>query len=202
MRSDTIHVTNQGKGIDRALEQADAVAVFKSLDKKCALQLRLLTEEMMGMIRTLTGKREAVFWIEDVEGTLVLHLKTDTIMNTALRKQLLSATTSGSNAAAKGVMGKIRDLFERSLEPYDSSFESSYAAGWTYMSEDPLASNIAAQGVWSFNKYKLTVGRDGSDNENWDELEKSIIANVADEVEIAIYDNTVEMIVYKKIINA
>lgn len=202
MRSDTIHVTNQGKGIDRALAQADAVAVFKSLDNKCALQLRLLTEEMMGMIRALTGNREAVFWIEDVEGTLALHLKTDTIMNTSLRKQLLSATSSGANAAAKGVMGKIRDLFERSLEPYDSSFESSYAAGWTYMSDDPMASYIAAQGVWSFNKYKSTVDKERGGGEDWDELEKSIIANVADEVEIAIYDNTVEMIVYKKIKNA
>lgn len=30
------------------------------------------------------------------------------------------------------------------------------------------------------------------------ECEKSIVANVADEIEIAIRDNTVEMIIYKK----
>jgi hypothetical protein len=37
-----------------------------------------------------------------------------------------------------------------------------------------------------------------SPREEWDELEKSIVANIADEVQISIRDTTVEMVIFKK----
>jgi hypothetical protein len=55
MKSDVIHVTNEGAGFDKALAQAEATARFLDLDRRDALHLRLLTEEMTGMMRALTG---------------------------------------------------------------------------------------------------------------------------------------------------
>ena len=110
MKTDIIHVTSEGDGIAQALAQVEAVAVYKSLPAKSTMHLRLLTEEMMGMVRALTGESEADFWIEDEDGVYQLHLKTDAAVSTVMREKLMEVSTSGQNKEAKGVMGKLRDL--------------------------------------------------------------------------------------------
>ena len=197
MKSDVIQVTSGGAGIDAALGQAEAVAVFKSLSAKDTIHLRLLTEEMMGMMQAITGECNSYFWIEDSDSLFSLHLKAKAAMNSKMRKKLLSASSSGKNASAKGVMGKIRDVFERMLEPYDDSISDFYAAGMVFPSTEVENLSTAA-GVWSLNKYRSTVEEGHAPNEDWDELEQSIIANIADEVEIGIVDKTVELTVYKR----
>ena len=185
--------------MSQALQQAEAVAAYKSLPQKDGLHLRLLAEEMMGMLRALAGEQEADFWIEDEAEAFRLHLKAEMQMNAELREKLLSASTSGKNAAAKGISGKIRDVFSRLLE--GSGDVGVYAAGFSapHMEAMPVSSAAFvaknAPVTWSFNKYKASAA---AEEEAWDELEKSVLARVADEIEIAIAGGFVEMIVYKK----
>ena len=68
MRTDSIYVTNEGFGFDDALDQAEAAARFRDLGPRGTLKLRLLTEEMIGMMRFLTDKSEGDFWIEEENG--------------------------------------------------------------------------------------------------------------------------------------
>ncbi|MBR0027413.1 MAG: hypothetical protein IJP58_02045 [Clostridia bacterium] len=201
MKSDIIHVTNTGDGIAEAVKQTELVATYKSLSKTDSIHLLLLAEEMMGMMKALTSKQEADFWIEDNDNNFRLHLKAETTMNTEMRKKLLSASTSGDNIAAKGVMGKIRDLFNRLVEPTEAPISSEYESGWapanlSAAQAAAVAKNysVASANVWSLNRYKASQ----KNGEKWDELEKSIIANIADEVEIGISEGTVEMIVFKQ----
>ena len=202
MKSDVIHVTNTGDGVAEAVMQAELVARFKSLPQKDSIHLLLLTEEMLGMMKALTGEQEADFWIEDDNEGFQLHLQAKTKMNTEMRKKLLSASSSGENIAAKGVMGKMRDLFNRLVEPTEAPIASEYAAGWVSPNLSTAGAAAVAKNyssatvnVWSFNRYKASKAKD----EAWDELEKSIIANIADEVEIGIAEGSVEMIVFKKL---
>jgi hypothetical protein len=55
--------------------------------------------------------------------------------------------------------------------------------------------------VWSMALYKEDVQNHISENEKaseaWDELEKSIVANIADDVKVKIIGNDVEMIIIK-----
>ncbi|MBR0413298.1 MAG: hypothetical protein IJI47_07035 [Eubacterium sp.] len=202
MKSDVIHVTNTGDGVAEAIKQTELVANFKSLPKTDSIHLVLLAEEMLGMMKALTGEQEADFWIDDEDKDFRFHLKAETPMNTEMRKKLLSASTSGENIAAKGVMGKIRDLFNRLVEPTDTPISAEYASGWasgnlSTAQAAAVAKNYstASANVWSLNRYKANQ----KNSEKWDELEKSIIANIADEVEIGIAEGNVEMIVYKKL---
>ena len=202
MKSDVIRVTNTGDGIAQAIEQTELVANYKSLSKKDSIHLLLLTEEMMGMMKALTGEQDADFWIDDEDDTFRLHLRVETAMNAEKRQNLLSSSTSGENIAAKGVMGKLRDLFNRLVEPTEAHIPEEYKLGWN--SSDlstaqaaAVAKNYSAisANIWSFNRYKASQKSEDS----WDELEKSIVANIADEIEIGIDEKTVEMIVYKKV---
>ncbi|MBQ6680404.1 MAG: hypothetical protein IJM76_10390 [Lachnospiraceae bacterium] len=197
MRSDIVKLSGDPSDTALALKQAESVAAFFGMQGKEAIHLRLLAEEMMGMIRSLTGTRSAEFWIEDDEKAdrrLRLHLKAAVGMNTELRKELLSASTSGKNAAAKGFSGKLRDIFARAIEPEDKYIADYYAAGWII--SEPEMYNMTTGSVWSFNRYRDSLGPE--EKEEHDELEKSIIANLADEVEVSIRGDAVEMIVYKK----
>ena len=61
--------------METALLQAEKVAAYKGLSYKNSLRLRLLTEEMMGLMRSVTGETKGLFWIEDEEGVYKLHLQ-------------------------------------------------------------------------------------------------------------------------------
>lgn len=196
MKSDVIHVTSKGVGTEEALAQADATARFKNLSKKDSMHLRLLTEEMMSLVHALTGEREADFWLEEDDDTFVLHLHTITVMNSEKRSQLLSSSTSGKNVAAKGILGKLRDLLERTMEPADGSLTNYYPSGWVYTT-DPTAMSATTMDVWSFNQYRASIKKE-EEQEKWDELEKSIIGKLADEVKISIMGDIVDVTIYKK----
>ena len=203
MKSDIIHVDSDGSGLDQALKQVELVSEYKSLPKKNALHLRLLAEEMTGMLSSITSELEADFWIEDEtkdkKDTFSLHLVTETPMNTEKREKLLSVTSSGKNAAAKGIMGKIRDVFTRAFEPPDGSFAAEYSASnMLYYGMNVGGVTPIAMQVWSLNQYRDELEKNrGEESEEWDELERSIVANIADEVEVYIRDIEVELVIYK-----
>ncbi|MBR3383279.1 MAG: hypothetical protein IKG85_09635 [Clostridia bacterium] len=200
MRSDVIRVTNDGLGFEKALEQAERVARYKDLSEKDALHLRLLTEEMLGMMRALTGEKSADFRIDDEDGVFALHLTARTEMDTDKRRKLLAVSTSGRNSAARGVTGKLRDLFERLLTPDDITLGDGMAAGFALGGFDPEYGGVyfGADNYWSLKKYSDEINRGGEPDENWDELEKSVVARLADDVRIGIIGRDVEMTITKK----
>ena len=196
MKSDVIHVTNDGVGVKDARVQSERVAAFFGLNKKDALHLNLLTEELMGMMLALTGQTEADFWIEGTDNVISLHLKAETSMNAEMRQKLLAASSSGKNVAVKGVMGKIKDIFQRLLEPADDSVlpTAAFAQG---SSACPNAFSSLGVGLWSLRQYKSSLKSGVGANKEWDELEKSIVSKLADEVQIGIIDENVEMVIFK-----
>ena len=198
MKTDVIVVSSTGKQMESALQQTEKVAAYKGLSHKDALHLRLLAEEMLGMMRSITGEKEGSFWIEDEKGVYSLHLKVNTSMNSEKREQLLSASTSGTNAAAKGIMGRLRDFFDRGADDdviawssplltmgeYDSSSVMDYE--WTMMNyQEELAQRVAR--------------KEADAVEAWDELEKSVVAHAADNVIVSIRGRDVEMTLVKKL---
>ena len=200
MKSDVIHVTNEGAGFDEALAQAEGVARFRRIEGKGALHLRLLTEEMLGLMRAMTGERDADFWIDDAEGTVFLHLAVKMPMTAETREKLLSLTTDGTNSAAKGVTGKLRDLVERFLEPENDRIPDDLFTGmdYAYAGGDFGTLSVAAAGLWSMNRYRTAAEEGRTPPEDWDELEKSVVAKLADDVKIGIAGRNVEMIISKK----
>ncbi len=200
MKSDVIHVKNTGAGFTQALEQAALVAKYKNLSGKDTLHLQLLTEEMMGMMHALTGEKEADFWIDDADDVYALHLKVETLMNAEMRKNLLSASKSGKNVAATGFTGKLRDLFERIMEPTSDNFDADMLIGmdYAYTGVDFGGLSTAVAGIWSLQNYRTAAMESAEEKEKWDELEKSVIARLADDVRIGIAGQNVEMIIIKK----
>lgn len=190
MKSDVINVSSMKDQTDAVMDQAEKVAVFQGLSTKGALHLRLLAEEMMSMMRAITGDVRGQFWIENEKDQFQLHLNVRTQIDFLQREKLLSASSSGKNEYHQGFLGKLRAFFE----PIEG----------TPVYFDSAVSTAPHEIGWSMNAYQEQLGhmvnekREGA-VEAWDELEKSVIAHVADEVKISIHGCDVEMIVFKKI---
>ena len=199
MRTDVIAVTSRGTQMEIALGQVDKVAAYKGLTGKNALHLRLLAEEMLGMMRSITGETKGEFWIEDDEqGTYQLHLQVKTRMDSEKRDSLLAASSTGKNESAKGLMGRLRDFFDRGAdEDVAAAHSSLLMPGVMEQSSLPTL-----DWEWSMTRYQTALNtRKNSDSaarEAWDELEKSVVAHVADDVRVAIRGRQVEMIIVKK----
>ena len=199
MITDKIVVSSKGNQMESALRQAEKVAAYKELGDKQTMYLRLLTEEMMGMMRSITGETRGVFWIEDDGDTYQLHLKVDTRMDSEKRDQLLAASTSGKNESAKGFMGRLRDFFDRSGDADVVTYSNPlFMSGAMEYSSTP-----ALDWEWSMSKYESELAsriqEDEAAREAWDELEKSVVHNIADEVKVSIKGQSAEMIIFKKL---
>ena len=200
MKTDVITVSSRGKQMEKALEQADKVAAYKGLSAKDALHLRLLTEEMMGLMRSITGEKEGTFWIEDQDGEYQLHLKVRAMLTSEEREQLLAVSSSGKNESAKGLMGRLRDFFDWGSDADLSAYSSPLLLPDAFeQSSSPML-----DWEWSMSRYERALSSqmeqgDQAVKEAWDELEKSVVSHVADDVKVAIRSGTVEMIIITKL---
>ena len=193
MKTEKIVVSSKGRGMDAALAQVDQTASQMGLSPREALHMRLLVEEMMNMVRSIIGDLEGKFWIEIEDKAYRLYLQMASVLGTEQRKQLISASTSGKNEAHRGIMGKIRAFFE----PMPIEDTPAYLAGTIVRGDanDDLS--------WSMEAYRerLLNRKDASDEaqEEWDELEKSVVSHIADNVTVSIRNYDVELTIYKKL---
>jgi len=199
MRSDYICIISNGENMDAALNEVEKVAVYKGLSGKSALHLRLLGEEMMGMMRSITGETKGVFWIEETDGLYDLHLKVDTLVDSKMRKQLLAASRSGKNEASKGLMGKLREFFFRDADEDIASFSSPLLAGGISQEAGVPVTDWQWSLVRYVDKHNADPNPSEAEKEAWDELEKSVVSHVADDVKVSIKGWETEMILEKKI---
>ena len=62
-----------------------------------------------------------------------------------------------------------------------------------------LPTAISSGCVWSMEEYRKDVEKaEKADKESWDELEKSIVANIADDIRVSMKGATVEMVIKKR----
>ena len=193
MKTDVIKISSEGENMEAALAQVDKVSAYKGLSSKDAITLRLLAEETLAMMRAIAGDVNGEFWIEDTDGTYELHLLVRTLVDDRIREQLLAASASGRNEANRGFMGKIRSFFEPAYGV--PVFAAGFAGGAPQMYESY---------TWSMEDYRDQLRQyremNGQDNQDaWDELEKSVVAKIADDVKVSIRGRNVEMTIIKNL---
>lgn len=196
-KSDQLYIDSTEEKASAAIAVVDEFLSLQNLDRKKAIHLRLLAEEAVGMVKAMTGDFEALFWMEQEDGEYKVKLTVKTDMDREKKEELLSLSTSGDNTAAKGVMGKIREIIENSLLDLDSALrqQSKFGGnnGYTYVGMGMLEDAP----VWSLNSYREALedksDKDDTDDEAWDELERSIVASLAKDVTIGIKNNLVDM---------
>lgn len=206
MQTDKIMVYSNGTGMEAALKETERFAKYQELDHKSSLRLRLLAEETLGMVKAIAGAFNAKFWLEKEGEECRIHLDADTYMDDEKARELIALSSSGKNEANKGFMGMIKNLIlsayksldQVNTEPMDYG-GSTVMFGTPGMREVDALSNISFE--WSYMQYREDLQESKDENaaaeEAWDELEKSIVANIADDVKVSVKGDIVEMVISK-----
>jgi len=200
IKSRELTFTTVGPDMSEILKEAESFASRLGLSQKEERRFRLLVEETTEMLRTITGDHIInVSFIEN-DDNLTIHLETDTLMNLEMHDKLMSISKSGKNESAKGILGKIREAFElAAMLPNSDTTDSWVLYGSPAMimgvPEDSSSFSMMDTMYWSLSSYKDNLEGDSSASkqDSWDELEKSIVANLASDVRIGISDSHVVM---------
>ena len=207
MITERIEITSKDKNVPEILEVTEEFARSQNLNEKQALHMRLLAEELVGLISGITTDFRAAFWVEGDKGICDVCLEAETLVNKKRRDELMLVSTSGKNTEVKGVIGKIRNVFEGFMLTYDDldaqglmiSQGTPYSVGGMV---DVNAYRSMESQIWSLEEYKQSLGvNDGGSNEiieAWDELEKSVIAKLADDVRVGIRGSHVTIVIHKE----
>ncbi len=201
MITDIIKLDSSGKGDEEALDVTEKAGNYGNLTHQDILRLRLLSEELIGMLRGIAGKVDSEFWLENKGKEYYIHVKSVIELSKELREQLISASTSGKNAASVGFMGKIRDFISVALLPskeYDSVMNTA-PFGFMAMGCEEVFDETASY-QWTLQTYKESLDKSEEEDkkEEWDELEKSIVGSIADDVQVSVKGYEVEITIIKK----
>ena len=177
------------------LKESERVANYAGLDKKQALQLRLICEEMDGMLPNIINDFNGDFWIEYENGECKVNALIDIPELTAERKsKLIEVATSKKNAFAVGIVGKIRSAIENLF--LSKEYFETYDMAMLFNAGVEYSVGLSPVYSWSLNNYRNVVKKENV--EDWDELEKSIIANLADDIIVGIKGKQANIVVVKK----
>ena len=202
--TEKVKITNTGSGMPQALSMTEEAAGLLHLSTKDGLRARLLAEETLSMVRSVAGEFSADFWIEldEAERSFAIHLEAKSELDYPKRQELLSVSTTGKNVAHTGIMDKIRGMIEAGIYGVEESFRlqaeygtGMFAVGALGVPDDGMSEALYS---WSMQKYRADVEANDDDTESADELEKSIIANIADDVRVGIRKDSLELVAVKK----
>ena len=210
--SSQIFLASNEDALEKAYIKVDKCAEELKLKNKDTLRVKLLLEETIGMFEEMTDAFTALLWVEKYKNQCAIKLIGNTKIDAETKVDLLSVSSTGNNSLARGFMGKIKDIIETSILNYESVMKLNQQyngipvnyAGLGVYSDIGLATNpVAFSGMmWSMNDYKQSLEEGKASNEGmlaaWDELEKSIVANIADDVIVGVDKDKVQItMIYK-----
>ena len=197
MKSNICKIEKGNKDLAAILKESEKVAVYNELNHKQTLQLRLICEEIDGMLPNILGDFEGDFWIEFENGVCKVTVSVEYSEFTAeKKKELVSVAKNKKNAAAVGIVGKIRSVIENVFLDEEIA-RACGASSSVFQMATGYSEGIDYSYIWSLNQYRSTVKPEEKPVE-WDELEKSVIAAVADDVIVGVKGKKADVIIIKK----
>lgn len=198
MKSNVCKIENGTKDLAAILAESEKVAVYNELTHKQALQLRLICEEIDGMLPNIIDRFNGEFWIEFEDGVCKVNVSLRFHEFTAEKKEgLVGIAKNKRNAATVGIVGKIRSSLEDIFLNEDVALGSDMMSESFYYYSPDIHDRMDYSYQWSLERYRVAV-TNKEKTEEWDELEKSVIASVADDVIVGVKGKRADIVVMKK----
>lgn len=174
----------------RALNETEHFAETAGVSWNDMLCLRLLAEELLGTVYGVLEVQEGSFWIEQTGGRFELHVSALPVsVGKEAKKRLISVSTSGENALYRGMTGKIRMVLDwLSVDTADAPLVPS-GIDVGFMQDSSAA-------MWSLEQYRAEVEREQR-AQDWDELERSVLSRLADDIRVGVGKEEIFLTVYK-----
>lgn len=197
MKSNVCKIEKGVKDLAAILKECEMVASYNGLNHKQALQLRLICEEIDGMLPKIIDDFDGEIWIEYEEGVCKVNVAVTFAEFTAKKKEeLINVSKNKKNALAVGIIGKIRSAIEDCFLDADGFKACGMASGYG-RSANEYSIGIDHSYLWSLGEYKNSITNEKHEKAK-DELEKSIIASIADDVIVGVKGRQASIVVIKK----
>ena len=198
MKSNVCRIDKFSADLDAILQESEKVAAYNNLTHKQALQLRLLCEELIGMVPNIIEKFSGEFWIDFDNGVCKVIASINIVgLTSEQKKELLGISTDGRNASATGIVGKIRNAIEDFFLNEDE-YMNTFVSSSTRLHRPTEHSEFTGYAyTWSLEEYRCSVKKE-EHPDAWDELEKSVIASVADDVIVGVKGSRADITIVKR----
>ena len=167
------------------LNECSNFAKANELDSKRAMHLRLLTEEMLSMLPNLMDYGSGKFYIENKDDMIQIHLELF-LKESAVKAAIAKRAAEAKANAGKGTVGMLKRI---------AAAVDSAALKMGVVKKE--------ESSWSLSEYIESVrSTDREKNlEAWDELEHSVIANIADDVIVTSTVDSVNITICKDMVS-
>lgn len=194
MKSNVCKIEKGTRDLDAILKECERVATYNDLTHKQSLQLRLLCEEIDGMLPNIIDEFEGKLWIDFENGVCKVNISIIIPeINTDKKNELISIANNKKNAAVVGIVGRIRNALENFMLNEDVKSAFAASSGILCLAGECLDYSY----YWTLDQYRSTVKKE-EQADDWDELEKSVIASVADDVIVGVKGSQADIIIVKK----
>ena len=202
--SDRFMVNSEAERMAATRYATENFAAQAQLDRRSALRLDLLVEETLGMVKTMLDDFYGLMWFVADGRTCEIHFEVTADMDADKKDELLSVSSTGRNAAARGFMAKLGEVISGALHSAGRSMDIYGQETMKYgivHTPTPIAGNADMMTIWTLQNYRDELNRaKGSDDAEaaWDELEKSIVAHLADDIIVGVKGDRVDMVIVKR----
>lgn len=179
--------------LKRALTEVENFSEFYGIDSQKAKKLRLISEELLGMIGSVLDIKNGRFWIEKDGSDARVRLAAEAVLGTVAKDELDQVS---KNAEYKGFSGLLRKAVDTLGELFRDS-------GVNIISESQMGlggvSMVTQEEVnWSLSKYNASIDRDMKAG-SWDELEMSVLKKLSKDIKISYRNDRVDIVVYTEV---
>ena len=203
--SDKFMVNSDAERMAAARYATENFAWQIKLDRRDMLRLDLLVEETLGMAKTMLNDFYGQIWFTADGKTCEIHFEATADMNADRKEDLLSVSSTGKNAAAKGFMAKLGEMISGAMysmgRTMDAYGQQTMQYGIVNM-PSTLAGTPDLTPIWTLQTYRSDLDQarkaSGSAEEAWDELEKSIVAKLADDIIVGVKGDRIDMVIRKQ----
>ena len=196
MKSNICKIDNSTKDLAAIFQESERVAEYNGLTHKESLQLRLICEEIDGMLPNIIDEFSGELWFDFEDGVCKVNVSIKIPEFDAEKKEnLIAISNDKKNAAAVGIVGKIRNAIENFFLNGDAV--STYDPCATFHLSTGFSDGVDYSYLWSLEQYRNLL-KPEKQKEEWDELEKSVIASAADDIIVGIKGNQADIVIVKK----
>ena len=193
MKSNVCILNGSSNDLLQIAQEIEKVADYNKLTRKQIIQLLLLSEELVGIQKGILGFTKGNFYIENAGNEYRLCLHADIYTDVIMQERFVEMSSNHENVATKGIGGKIRYVVNYLMNAKsdvlpDYDLFASQSNGYYNVLSD-------YDKIWSLGDYKGGVSEG---TEIWDEMERSIVVNLADDLIVGAMSNYIDLIALKK----
>ena len=204
IQSDKFMVNSDAERMAAARYATENFAWQVKLDRRDALRLDLLVEETLGMAKAMLEEFYGQLWFTAQGKTCEIHFEATADMDAGKKRELLSVSSTGRNAAAKGFMARLGEMISGALHGVGDTLDAYGAETIRYgivHTPGTLMPNTDLMPIWTLQTYRADLAQAGDSDSAaeaaLEDLEKSIVARIADDVIVGVKGDRVDLVITK-----